>query len=489
VSMFFLISYGLLNYATYYEARAASPSFRPRFKWYHARLSLAGGLICLGAMLAINLPAGVVAVAFLFAIFQYLRRTAGPARWADSRRSYHLQQARENLLNAVKEPEHARDWRPQMLLFSDDPVNRKQLLRFAAWIEGESGFVTLVGVLKDEGLKTLKQKADVEAELRADIQEAGVDAFPLVVTAPDVAQGLRVLVQSFGIGPLYANTALFDWPEHMPAGNPLLGQPLFGRMLKSVFRLGCNIISLDSKNDSWTALASLPSSERRIDVWWWGDATSRLMLLLAYLMTRTGDWKDAKIRVLAAGFDINSDKTVEDLHKTLEEVRIEAEPEVIIKASDDAVAAYSSDASLVFLPFRLKGDQLLDPFDAPLVKILTRLPVTVLVLAAEDIDLEAEPEDGTAGEIAQALDARSDAEKKAKDAETDAVKASENADEKLHEMLQISVSGDKEALATAKIAALKAKEDAIKAARRAAKALAKAENTARRVERLGVKPE
>ena len=32
VSMFFLISYGLLNYATYYEATAASPSFRPRFQ-------------------------------------------------------------------------------------------------------------------------------------------------------------------------------------------------------------------------------------------------------------------------------------------------------------------------------------------------------------------------------------------------------------------------------------------------------------------------
>ena len=30
VSMFFLISYGLLNYATFYEARSASPSFRPR---------------------------------------------------------------------------------------------------------------------------------------------------------------------------------------------------------------------------------------------------------------------------------------------------------------------------------------------------------------------------------------------------------------------------------------------------------------------------
>ena len=31
VSMFFLISYGLLNYATYFESRSQSPSFRPRF--------------------------------------------------------------------------------------------------------------------------------------------------------------------------------------------------------------------------------------------------------------------------------------------------------------------------------------------------------------------------------------------------------------------------------------------------------------------------
>ena len=40
VSMFFLISYGLLNYATYFEAAAESPSFRPRFKWYDKRISL-----------------------------------------------------------------------------------------------------------------------------------------------------------------------------------------------------------------------------------------------------------------------------------------------------------------------------------------------------------------------------------------------------------------------------------------------------------------
>jgi amino acid transporter len=134
VSMFFLISYGLLNYATYFEARSQSPSFRPRFRYFNKWLSLAGALACLGAMLAVDLTAGVVALAVLFAIFQYLKRTAGPARWADSRRSYHLQLIRENLLAAATEPEHPRYWRPQILAFSDNSERRSQLLRFSSWI-------------------------------------------------------------------------------------------------------------------------------------------------------------------------------------------------------------------------------------------------------------------------------------------------------------------------------------------------------------------
>ena len=46
VSMFFLISYGLLNFATYYESRAKSPSFRPTFRWHDPRVSLLGALAC-----------------------------------------------------------------------------------------------------------------------------------------------------------------------------------------------------------------------------------------------------------------------------------------------------------------------------------------------------------------------------------------------------------------------------------------------------------
>jgi len=216
--MFFLISYGLLNYATYFEARASSPSFRPTFKWFDLRLSLLGGLACAGAMLAIDLTAGAVGIAVLFAIYQYLKRTAGPARWADSRRSYHLQRVRENLLAAATEPEHPRDWRPQILAFSDHSQRREPLLRFASWLEGGSGMTTAVRILEGDGVKVLKLREEAEDELRKDIAEYGLKAFPLALATPNLQSGIQTLVQAFGIGPLQANTILLNWLDEIHKG-------------------------------------------------------------------------------------------------------------------------------------------------------------------------------------------------------------------------------------------------------------------------------
>ncbi len=488
VSMFFLISYGLINYATFYEARTSSPSFRPRFRWFDLRLSLVGCLACLGAMLASNVAAGVVAIAVLFAIYQYLKRTAGPARWADSRRSYHLQHMREHLLAAAVEPEHPRDWRPQILAFSDDRHRRRQLLRFSSWIEGGSGLTTAVRILEGEGVRMLRAREEAEAELRTDILEYGLEAFPLVVVAPNLQLGINGLVQAFGVGPLKANTILLNWPEQFPEGSPKRGAQSYGRNLRVAFRLGCNIIVLDAKEEEWAALEALPSERRRIDVWWWGDATSRLMLLTAYLMTRSDVWREAKIRVLATGYKDVSEETIRDLGKTLEEVRIEAEPEVVAKGSCDAIAGYSAGSAIVFLPFRLQGNQLMDPFGGQLQDLLPCLPIAAMVLAAEDIDLDAEPEEGRAGEIAAALDALAEAENKAKGAEKEAAEAAEKAEQIMRAMAEAASSGaDEETMAELEAASKEAREKAGKVARRAAKASAKAEDAAQAVGALGAK--
>jgi len=490
VSMFFLISYGLINYATWFEASAASPSFRPRFRFYHRHLSLLGALACLGAMLAIDLHAGLVAVALLFAIYQYLRRTAHQARWADGRRSYHTHRVRTHLLASAREAEHPRDWRPNMLLFSKDSHRRPQLLQFASWLEGDSGFATVVKVLEGGGAAILRRKQEAEAALEEDIRQSGVQVFPLAIVAPDLNSGIQALLQGFGIGTLRANIILVNWLEHAPQAGNEQRELIYGSHLRTAFRLGCNLVVLDAGDAEWAALREVPPDARRIDVWWRGDASSRLLLLLAYLMTRTADWEGARIRFLGICCAGESSETAEALQRTLDEARIEAEAVLVEDAGPGDVAARSADASLVLLPFRLRGSQPLGPFDGSLDDLLAPLPVTALVLAAEDIDLDAEPEEGTAADAARVLDALGDAERLAELTANDAEKV-EVAVIRMREELEAATAqpADSEAIDGLTVQLRELEVQAEKARRRAARIAARAGIARQEAQALGVLPQ
>jgi len=271
VAMFFLISYGLLNYATYFEARSASPSFRPRFKWFHKRASLAGALICLASMLAIDWKSGALAVVVLYILYQYLHRTAKQSRWADSRRSHHLQQVRDNLLLISHELEHPRDWRPQILAYSDSHDRRDRLLKFSSWLEGGSGLTTLVRILEGRGVHHNRERAAAETELYEDIAASKVQAFPLVITAPSFEVGNALLLQAYGIGPLKANTILLN--HHGISTEHYFAEQLksYGKNLRAAIRLGFNLVLLDaksrngcsSKNRRTTHGESISGSSRR----------------------------------------------------------------------------------------------------------------------------------------------------------------------------------------------------------------------------------
>jgi len=492
VSMFFLISYGLLNYATYYEARSQSPSFRPRFRYFNKWLSLAGALACLGAMLAVDLTAGIVAVAVLFAIFQYLKRTAGPARWADSRRSYHLQMIREHLLAAETEPIHPRNWRPQILAFSDNPERRAQLLRFSSWIEGLSGLTTAVRMLEGEGARMRKLKQEAEDELHRDIIKNGFSAFALVVAAPNLQTGIQLIAQAYGIGALKANTILLNWLGQLPNRILNLNDQDFANNLRAARLYDCNLVILDAKPDKWSALTEADKNDLIIDVWWQNNATGRLMLLMAYLMTRSELWENAKIRLLAIGSDQSEGLTIDSLHQMLEEVRIEAEPEIVANAAADDIAEYSADSSLVFLPFRLKENQVVDAFGNPMEDSLFLLPVVAMVMAAKEIQLTAEPEEGDAGDKAQILDALEEAREKeteiAKEAEK-AVEAAKKARKEAEEIKSDTEAANPETVKKTEKTAGEAEKQAEKLARKAAKATAKAQTAVKEAADAGVLPQ
>jgi hypothetical protein len=425
VSMFFLISYGLLNYATYFEARAASPSFRPRFRLFHPLLSLAGALACLAVMVAIDWQASVVAISILFAVFQFVRRTGGPSRWADSRRSFYLQQVRTNLFKAAAEPAHDRDWRPYILAFSNSPESRRYLLSLAAWIEGGSGMTTLVQILEGEGLKMLARREDARQELHQAILDGGFNVFPLVVTSEDVESGVHLLVQASGIGPLSANTVLVNWKGTSHPHAQGFHELLFGRHVREAYRQGCHTLILAMEASKWPEVTQL--EKLRIDIWWQNDATGRLMLLLAYLITRHADWSDGHIRVLAADEALpgTPDEDGQMLSDLLATFRIEGEPLILPSGELEELKRATADSALLFLPFRFRDNLIALEWEGPMEDILQQLPTTVMANAARDVDLEAEPEEGRVAELAKIRDTLVELQGRLEKAHRDATRAAE----------------------------------------------------------------
>jgi len=393
VSMFFLASYGLLNYATYFEARAASPSFRPTFRFFDYRLALLAAIACVAAMLAIDIVAGIVALAVVFAVYQYLKHQAAPATWSDGRRAYHMMMARRHLLLASAEEEHPRDWRPQLLLFSDSERRRARLLRFARWVEAGVGLTTVVRMIAGDEAHAMERRDAEQDALKAEIRQCESSALPLVVIGTDVAQMIATVVQAAGIGPFRVNTAVANWPEPKSAFYRPLGLDRFGENVSAAFRFGCNLLLLDADASEWDSLETVAASNRVIDVWWEDSSTGQLMLLLAYLLTRSHEWSGARIRLLGPREVVDStEKHGKVLRDRIEEIRIDSEVIVTPDHDENTVVGTSESSSLVFLPFRIHGGRFYSPFGWEIAPAIARLPIVVLALAAEDVDLESDPD-------------------------------------------------------------------------------------------------
>jgi amino acid transporter len=405
VSMFFLISYGLINYATYFEARSASPSFRPRFRFYGPWISLAGAFLCGAAMVLINPIAGLAAILALFGVYQYLRSRDIAERWVDASQSHHFQRAVESIRAMDHELIHPRNWRPQILVFSGDPERRSRLIRFAKWVEGNSGVTAAFQVVVGEGIRKRIEADRRQEELVSEIQSLGLDVHARVVLAANGIEALPVIIQSFGIGRLHANVSLFGWPEARD-------QDRLDRYLNSireVARLGVSVISLSTSEEDWGRLEGIPPKERRIDVWWEDGDSGRLAVLAAYLCTRNVEWGGSRIRLVAGSNGERRTDRKAALEQMLDAARISADVTIITPTGASRIADVFEGASLILMPMHLRHGTIIDPSGEDVLAYVTDLPMTAAFHAAEPIVLETDPASGIAQEIAEAEDAAEDA--------------------------------------------------------------------------------
>jgi hypothetical protein len=129
----------------------------------------------------------------------------------------------------------------------------------------------------------------------------------------------------------------------------------------------------------------------RIDILWSGGYTSPLMLMLACLMKRTDRWIDAEIRILVQGQKRQPEETRTEIGSLLEEIRIDASVEVVDNMNTDSIVETCGESALIFLPIEIESTGPVAALDIDLEVIVERMPLVVMCIAGNDVELEAEP--------------------------------------------------------------------------------------------------
>ena len=344
ITMSFLITYGMLNLATFYESISKNPSYRPRFKYGHWSLSLLGALGCLVVMFLINATWAVVSMLVMGSLHQYIKNKQVAARWGDLQSGLAFERARSNLLKLEDQLYHPKNWRPIILAFTGKTWTKPRLAIFGHWFTTGHGILSLGQVIMGDVDELLERRNSQERILHKFIKDESLEAFPAVVVANNQSEGIESLVQCHGLGSLRPNTVLFKWPTDASDAN------WFGCTLRTVANLKRSIVVMridDDESDPW----AVPKGT--VDIWWRGERNGSLMLLLAHLLISNSRWRGRKIRLMRMiNSEAGRDEVTQHLKTLIQQSRIPADPKVVI--ADDIAATMrneSKDAALVIIGF------------------------------------------------------------------------------------------------------------------------------------------
>jgi len=379
VSMFFLCTYGMINFAAFVESFGANPSFRPRFRFYHWTTSILGTIACLMVMILIDAIAAAVAILVIAGIYAYLSRRVFRSAFGDARLGFQYALVVRALQKLRQMTPHAKNWRPTFLVMAGNTQTHMTLIKYAVWMEGGRGLVTAAQVISGDLETYAARVKSLREAMDTFLRNNELAVFPEVVFAEDVDEGIRTLVQAHSIGPLKPNTVLFGWPRSAERAEVLF------RHVWSIAAMGKSVVIVAEKG-----LPSGERSRRRIDIWWRGRQNGSLMATLAHLMIQNWQWRDSYIRVLRViGDAAGRDTSRQAVRELIEAARIRAEPRVIVSTEPfgEVFRSHSAKADVIFLGIQPSEQETSAQLYSRISDLLADMPTTILVHSSGEADL------------------------------------------------------------------------------------------------------
>lgn len=203
ITMTYLMTFLITDLACFLLAISSAPNFRPSFHYFNWWTAAFGALISGVSMFFVDGLYASGCVGILIFIFLIIHYTSPPKSWGDVSQSLIYHQVRKYLLRLKQE--HVKFWRPQILLFVNNPRHQYELIQFCNSLKKGALFVLGHVIVSNDFGAAVPEARRQQAAWTKFIDFSKIKAFVNIAISPGVEWGTRNIVLSAGLGGMRPN--------------------------------------------------------------------------------------------------------------------------------------------------------------------------------------------------------------------------------------------------------------------------------------------
>jgi solute carrier family 12 (potassium/chloride transporters), member 9 len=207
--IFIQMTFLVMNLACFLLKIGSAPNFRPSFHFFNWQTALAGTITSGAAMFFVDGLYATGCAGFLVVIFLIIHYFSPPKSWGDVSQSLIYHQVRKYLLRLRQE--HVKFWRPQILLFVNDPRRQYKLIQFCNSMKKGSLYILGHVIVTDDFGGSVPEARRQQAAWTKYIDFSKIKAFVNIAISPGVEWGARNIVLSAGLGGMRPNIAVLGF--------------------------------------------------------------------------------------------------------------------------------------------------------------------------------------------------------------------------------------------------------------------------------------
>lgn len=225
VTMTYLMTFLVTNLACFLLKISSAPNFRPSFHYFNWWTAGFGTLISGATMFFVDGAYATGCVTILVVIFLIIHYFSPPKSWGDVSQSIIYHQVRKYLLRLRQE--HVKFWRPQILLFINDPRHQYELIQFCNSLKKGALFILGHVIIADDFGTAVPEARRQQINWTKYIDFSRIKAFVNIAISPGVEWGTRNIILGAGLGGMRPNIVVMGFYnlEKFSKTKPLIDIP------------------------------------------------------------------------------------------------------------------------------------------------------------------------------------------------------------------------------------------------------------------------